>query len=205
MLDTGAPASAILSGKTAEKLGVDVAALPDFGRGGTVLGPMELRLYEAPSLAFGGFDFPGQPVLVAPRGWYNIAGSTDSVLGVDVLRQFVLRIDYPRRRLWLKRAGDRRVTLYGADYAAAKAVGAFLTAAGGAYHVWGVVPGGAAARYGLREGDAIVPSAGDDAPTLDQLLEKIRAREELTVARKDGDVWVDHVLPEDAGSAPASE
>jgi hypothetical protein len=67
------------------------------------------------------------------------------------------------------------------------------------------VPGGAAARYGLREGDAIVPSAGDDAPTLDQLLEKIRAREELTVARKDGDVWVDHVLPEDAGSAPASE
>jgi hypothetical protein len=204
MLDTGAPPSAILSGKTAAKLGVDVDALPDFGRGGTVLGPMELRLYEPPALAFAGFAFPGQPVLVAPRGWYNIAGNTDSVLGVDVLRQFVLRIDYPRRRLWLKRAGDQRVTLYGADYAAAREVGAFLTASGGAFHVWGLVPGGAAARYGLREGDAIVPAAGDAAPTLDEVLARIRAREELTVARREGDALVDRVLPEDAGAAPPS-
>ena len=196
MLDTGAPPTAILSGKTAKQLGVDVEALPHFGRGGTVLGPMELFLYEAPSLRFAGFDLAAQPVLVAPRGWYNIAGSTDSVLGVDVLRQFVLRIDYPRRRLWLKRTGDGRVTLYGADYEAAKEAGAYLTAAGGAYHVWGVVPGGAAARYGLREGDAIVPAAGDEAPTLDQVLAAIRERRELTVARKEGDVWVDRVLPE---------
>lgn len=207
LLDTGAGAPAILSGKTAKKLGVDFAKLPYFGRGGTVLGPMELSLYESPSLRFAGFAFPEQPVLVAPRGWYNIAGSTDSVLGVDVLRQFVLRIDYPRRRLWLKRTGDGRATLYGSDFKAAKEVGAYMTAAGGALHVWGVVPDGLAARYGLREGDAIVPAPGDETPSLDQVLASIRERRELTVARKDGDVVVDLVLPGDvaAPSEPAGD
>lgn len=202
LLDTGAPPAAILSGKAAAKLGVDVDALPAFGRGGSVLGPMELRLLEAPAFAFAGFELPGQPVLVAPRGWYNVAGSTDSVLGVDVLRHFTVRIDYPRRRLWLRRSGEGRVTLYGADYAAAKAVGAFLTAAAGAYHVWGVVPDGPAARYGLREGDAIVPAAGEEAgATLEQVLAKIQAGEELRVARRDGEVWVEHLLPE-PGTSP---
>jgi hypothetical protein len=195
MLDTGAGAPAIVSGKAAKKAGVDVEALPYFGRGGTVLGPMELSLLDAPSLAFAGFEFPGQPVLVAPRGWYNQAGTTDSVLGVDVLRQFVVRIDYPRRRLWLKRTGDPRPTLYGADYAAAKEVGAFLSAARDAYYVWGVVPDGAAARYGLREGDVVVPAQGDAIPTLDDVLARIRAGQELTVARREGDLVVDHVLP----------
>lgn len=203
MLDTGAPPTAILSGKAAKSLGVDVEKLPYFGRGGTVLGPMELSLYEAPSFEFAGFPFPEEPLLVAPRGWYNIAGNTDSVLGVDVLRQFVMRIDYPRRRLWLKRAGDGRVTLYGADYKAAKELGAYMTASGGALYVWGVAPDGAAARYGLREGDAIVPAAGDEAPSLDAVLASIRERRELTVARKDGDVLVDVVLPGDVAAPPS--
>ncbi|HEX2485280.1 MAG TPA: retropepsin-like aspartic protease, partial [Myxococcota bacterium] len=195
MLDTGAGAPAILSGKTAKKAGIDVEKLPYFGRGGTVLGPMELSLLESPKLAFAGFEFPDQPVLVAPRGWYNVAGNTDSVVGVDVLRQFVVRIDYPRRRLWLKRTGDPRPTLYGADFATAKEVGAYLTASREAFYVWGVVPDGMAARFGLREGDAIVPAEGDAAPTLDQVLARIRAGEELTVARREGDVVVDRVLP----------
>ena len=202
MLDTGAGAPAILSGKAAKKAAIDVEKLPYFGRGGTVLGPMELSLLESPQLAFAGFEFPGQPVLVAPRGWYNSAGSTDSVIGVDVLRQFVVRIDYPRRRLWLKRTGDPRPTLYGADFATAKEVGAYLTASRDAFYVWGVVPDGMAARYGLQEGDAIVPAAGDAAPTLDQVLARIRARQELTVARQEGDVVVDHILPRVDVAAP---
>ena len=54
---------------------------------------------------------------MAPRGWYNIGGNTDSAMGFDVLRQFVVRFDYPRQRLWLKRTGDARVTYLGVDYA----------------------------------------------------------------------------------------
>jgi hypothetical protein len=195
LLDTGAPAGLIVSGKAARAAGVDVGGLPYFGRGGTVLGPMDLHLYEPASFAFAGFPFEGQPVLVAPRGWYNQSVSTDSALGVDVLRQFVVRIDYPRRRLWLKRGGDRRATLYGVDYALAREVGVFLSAVDGVYRVWGVVPGGPAARYGLREDDAIVPAAGETLPGLDAVLARVRAREPLTVARPEGDDWVDLRLP----------
>jgi hypothetical protein len=158
LLDTGAPAGLIVSGKAARAAGVDVGGLPYFGRGGTVLGPMDLHLYEPASFAFAGFPFEGQPVLVAPRGWYNQSVSTDSALGVDVLRQFVVRID-------------------------------------GVYRVWGVVPGGPAARYGLREDDAIVPAAGETLPGLDAVLARVRAREPLTVARPEGDDWVDLRLP----------
>jgi|GEM_PF-1639787 len=205
-LDTGAGAPAILSGKVARKLGVDVESLPYFARGGTVLGPMELHLYEQPALRFAGFAFPGQPVLVAPRGWYNIGDSSESVVGVDVLRHFVLRLDYPRRRLWLKRVGDGPPTLYGADVAAAKEIGAYLAAVDGAYGVYRVVPDGVAARYGLREGDVVYAPHGETTPPLDEVLARIREGGKLTVARREGDAWVDHVLPEpaDVAAPPAA-
>jgi hypothetical protein len=201
LLDTGAPDNVILSGPTARRLGIDFDELPVFGKYGTVMGPMEVRLRETASFRLAGFDFEPLPLLIAPRGWYNM-GPSDSVVGYDVLRHFVIRIDYPRKRLWLKRSGDRRITFLGADYATAKQLGAYLTAGGGAFHVWGVVPGGPAARYGLREGDAIVAPAGDEPLTLDEILRRIQAREELTVARRNGDVWVDTPLP-DGEAAPA--
>jgi predicted metalloprotease with PDZ domain len=157
---------------------------------------MQMRLLETDGFRFAGIDFGRIPLIVAPRGWYNLAGSTDSVLGTDALHQFVLRIDYPRRRLWLKRSGDQRITLFGADYAAAKEVGAFLSESRGTYSVWRVVPGGVAATYGLREGDAIVWPAGQAPLTLDEVLGRLKAREELTVARRQGEVWVDLILPE---------
>ncbi len=196
LLDTGAGDNAILSGGAARKLGIDADRLPVFGTAGTVMGPMQVKLYESASFKFGGFDFDPLPLLIAPRGWYNM-GPNDSVIGYDVLRHFVVRIDYPRRRLWLRRSGDRRITFLGADYAAAKQVGAYLTAFGGAFHVWGVVPDGPAAKYGLREGDAVVTAAGEKPLGLDEILRRIQAREELTVVRRDGDVWVDTPLPED--------
>ncbi len=205
MLDTGAPPAAILSGEVARAAGIEVESLPSFGEGGTTVGPMQLRLLETDAFRFAGIGFGTLPLLVAPRGWYNIAGATDSALGMDLLRQFVIRIDYPRRRLWLRRSGDRRVTLYGADYAAAKEVGAFLDDRRDAYVVWRIVPGGPAAAYGLREGDAIVPAGGEKRPTLDQVLARIKAREELTVARKQGEVWVDLALPLEPADAPAAE
>src|SRR4029450_10893772 len=127
LLDTGAPDNVILSGQTARKLGIDFEQLPAFGEYGTVMGPMEVRLSETSGFRLAGFGFAAMPVLVAPRGWYNM-GPNDSVVGYDLLRHFVVRIDYPRKRLWLKQSGDARITFLGADYASAKQVGAYLTA-----------------------------------------------------------------------------
>jgi hypothetical protein len=196
-LDTGAPHTLILSGKAAREVGIDVDSLPELGRGGTVLGPMEQRFHEAPAFRFAGFSYAPLPVIVAPKGWYNLGLGNDSVVGYDVLSQFVMRIDYPRERIWLLRSGDPRVTFLGADYAASKRVGALLVPHGGRFHVYRVAPDGPAAAYGLREGDAIVPAMGEKAPSLEDVLARIASRGDLTVARRNGDAWVDLALPED--------
>jgi hypothetical protein len=199
LLDTGTPDTMVLSGAAATKLGIDVAKLPDFGTGGTVLGPMEQRLHEAQEFRIGGFASGPFPVVVAPNGWYNQGAGNDSAIGVDAIRPFVLRIDYPRKRLWLKRTGDPAVTFFGADYAAAKKVGALLTPFRNAMHVYLLAPDGPAATYGLRNGDAIVPISGEKLPTLDEIVAKIVGRQELTVSRLgENDVWVDTILPADS-------
>ena len=46
---------------------------------------------------------PGVPIAILPKGWFNMGAGNDSVVGYDVLSLFVIRIDYPRKRLWLKR------------------------------------------------------------------------------------------------------
>jgi hypothetical protein len=201
LLDTGAPDTMVLSGAAATKLGIDVAALPSFGTGGTVLGPMEQRLHEAKEFEIGGFASGPFPVVVAPKGWYNMGAGNDSVIGVDAVRPFVVRIDYSRKRLWLKRTGNPAVTFFGADYAAAKKVGALLTPFRNALWVYLLAPDGPAAAYGLQNGDAIVPISGEKLPTLDEIVAKIIARQELTVSRRTADdVWVDTILP--ASAAP---
>jgi hypothetical protein len=201
-LDTGAPDTLILSGKAARKVGIDVDSLAPFGTGGTVIGPMEQRFYEAASFRFAGFDYAPLPVIVAPKGWYNMAMGNDSVVGYDVLRPFVLRIDYAGRRIWLKRTGDPRVTFFGSDYAASKRIGAYLAQQRDAIYVYRVAPDGIAAKYGLRDGDAIVPAAGEKPLSADEVVARIESRGDLTVARRKGDVWVDLALPDMADSAP---
>lgn len=196
LLDSGAPDTMVLSGAAATQLGIDVAALPSFGTGGTVLGPMEQRLHEAKEFKIGGFASGPYPVVVAPQGAYNQGAGNDSVIGVDSVRSFVVRIDYPRKRLWLKRTGDPAVTFFGADYAAAKKVGALLTPFRNAMHVYLLSPDGPAAAYGLRSGDAIVPISGEKLPALDEIVARIVGRQELTVSRvNEDDVWVDTILP----------
>src|SRR5262249_5833967 len=195
-LDTGAPPSMILSGQAARKVGIDVDSLPEFGRGGTVLGPMEQRFYEAPDFRFADFSFAPFPMIVAPQGWYNQALGNDSVVGYDVLRSFVVRIDYPQERIWLKRSGDPRLTFLGADYIASKEVGALLIPQGGRFHVYRVTSGWPAAIFGLRDGDVLVPALGNQPLTLDDVIARIRSRAALSVARRQGDVWVDLALPD---------
>jgi predicted aspartyl protease len=192
-LDTGAPDTMILSGPAARKAGIDVDSLPDFGTAGSVLGPVEQRIYEATDLRLAGFSFAPIPVIVAPKGWYNQGLGNDSLLGYDVLAQFVVRIDYPRRRLWLRRATER-VTLFGAEYLPSSEVGAMLIPYAKSFYLVRVEPGGPAARFGLREGDAIVADA-DEPLVVGEVAERIRAGQELAVRRREDGTWRQLSLP----------
>ena len=110
--------------------------------------------------------------------------------------QFVIRIDYPRKRLWLKRASDAPIRFGGADHAVARQAGAYLVPASEGWAVWGVLSGSPAEKLGVRVGDVIVSPEGASAPPADEVLRRILAGGELRVARKQGELWADTVLPE---------
>ena len=204
MLDTGAPGTLMLSGKLARKLAVDVDSLEDGGRAYGTVGPVSVRRYETDSFRFAGFAFDAMPILVAPRGWYNIGGPTDSFLGYDVFSQFIVRIDFESQRMWLKRTGSHRITIYGADYQLTKRVGAEISATAMGYSVWGVDPNGVAAAFGLRDGDRIVVPSGDAMIAIDAILETIERGGELTVAREQDNVWIDRILPDPTSNETAA-
>jgi hypothetical protein len=195
LLDTGAPDPLILSGAAAKKLGVDVGALPPFGEMGTTMGPMKVHLYETESFRFAGFGYGQMPVFVAPRGWYNQGGESDSVIGYDTISQFTLRLDYPRKRLWLKRVREDS-TFLGVPYAATRAAGLFLYPGGGAFAVIGVQPGSPASEIGIRPGD-VLGATFDTLGNLPGVLRKVAAKEPITVTRLlENDMWDDVTLPE---------
>lgn len=197
LLDTGVPMGLFMSRRAARKAGIDWKQLPRVGQIKTTRGPMQVHLYEASDFRFAGFEFGRMPVLVAPRGAYNLDGNTDSALGFDVLRQFVVRLDYRRGRLWLKRTGDPAVTYLGVDYERTRRCGALLNAlADGRYVVLGVLPDTPAERIGLRPGDVPVNPAGEGPLDIAAFLDSVEQGEEVTVARRDDDVWIDVILPD---------
>ena len=161
LLDTGAPPALVLSGRSARKAGLDVDAMEPVDDMGSVMGPVEIRRHVPRSFVFGGFDLGAQPMHVAPKGIYNQGGSSDSLLGYDVLRQFVLRIDYKRKRIWLKRSGDPAPTYFGADWVLSRELGAlFIPDGQGHMLVTDLDDGGWARAQGFRAGDVIVRPAG---------------------------------------------
>jgi len=114
----------------------------------------------------------------------------------DALAPFVVRIDYPRKRLWLKRIRSEPIRFQGADYALARETGAFLNTEAAGHLVWLVRPGSPAERIGLRAGDYVVSSERAEAPPTDEVLRWILDGKELQISRRDGELWVDRVLPE---------
>lgn len=198
LLDTGAPFTVGLSGKSARKIGIDVEALPEWHDVQFVHGPTSQRLYEAPRFGLGGFEWTDFPITVLPRGAYNLGGSTDSLLGYDVLRPFVIRIDYKRRRMWMKRKEPLEVTYLGADWKLRGTIGALLTPLSGVLYVWQVDSQGPAHVYGLRGGDRIASLSGEGPPDAAEVARRILAREELTAIRTREGLDVDVLLPEAA-------
>jgi hypothetical protein len=198
MLDTGSTGT-VISGKVAQR--AKLTSEPAEGlSSGTVLGPMEVELGEARSLRIGPFEFSDVLLEVAPKGWYNIGFPDQSVIGYDLLAPFVLRLDYPNQRLWLRRASQEPLRFNGADVAIYRSTGVFLIQRSDRHWAWIVRPDGVAARRGLRPGDWL---AGTDAQAIAAAL---REGKELTVIRQQDGLGVDTVLeavaPSSAVSAP---
>ncbi len=106
LIDTGANSSFIVGGNAAERAGIDVRHLPKYRPLGTVRGKVPTRIDTAGAWSVGPFEFVDSPVIVATRGWHNQVTRDQSVIGYDALQQFTLRIDYPRKRVWMRRETD---------------------------------------------------------------------------------------------------
>ncbi|HME72655.1 MAG TPA: aspartyl protease family protein [Myxococcota bacterium] len=205
LLDTGAPLTGVLSGAAAQKVGLRSTALAGL-RLGSVVGPVEVEFSEAESLRLGPFDLTNVPLFVAPKGWYNIAGSTDSVVGYDVLAQFVVRIDYPRQRLWLQRRAGAEITFGGEPYARQRRAGVLVYAKSNGLAVAGLFPDSPAVRLGLRPGDVLVPAGGEKTEDFGaKVLQAVATGKEVTVARQINGAWVDLALPSSAGDSTSDE
>ncbi len=100
LIDTGLQGTLIVSGEWVERAGLQSDPDVDPAAEGT-LGPLRVEAARAARLRLGSFEERDVPILLAPRGLHNQGIGSDSLLGVDLLRRFVVRIDYPRRRLWL--------------------------------------------------------------------------------------------------------
>ncbi len=105
LLDTGAPTAVLMSGELAKRASISHEPGPGL-RAGSVLGPVRIERGMARSLRLGPFEFEDVPVEVAPRGFYNLGFPGDALLGYEMLAGFVLRLDYPRERLWLRRRAE---------------------------------------------------------------------------------------------------
>jgi predicted aspartyl protease len=198
MLDTGAPWTAVLSGALAARAALRSEKIEGL-EAHTRYGPMAVELGEAATLALGPFELANVPLLVAPKGWYNAGFAGDSVLGYDLLSQFVLRLDYANERLWLRRDPAAKLSFFGADARVFRECGAMLIPVGERFVAYVVRPDSAAARRGLRSGDSI-----GGMPSAEAIEQALRAGEEIHVTRNVDGVAVDSVLEAVEGPSAVS-
>ncbi|HXK21242.1 MAG TPA: aspartyl protease family protein [Myxococcota bacterium] len=105
LVDTGAYMGLMLSGEIARNVGLAFAPVPDFELLGT-RGRTAGHAGDLARLTLGPFVFEQVPAVVSPNGFFNLGFPGDSILGYDVLAQFLVRIDYPRQRIWLRQRAD---------------------------------------------------------------------------------------------------
>jgi hypothetical protein len=101
LLATGAPGTLILPAGWAEPGAVEV---DEAATAGLALprGAGAMQAAVADRVALGPFEERRVPLLLAPRGAWQEGPRSDAVLGVDFLKRFVLRIDAPRGRVWIR-------------------------------------------------------------------------------------------------------
>ncbi len=100
VITTGAPGTLLLPGGWSA--GASLTPEPEAT---ATLAPMpgagRLEAVTAARFQLGPFAESDVPMLVAERGVQGAGPRSDALLGVDLLKRFVLRIDYARKRLWL--------------------------------------------------------------------------------------------------------
>ena len=97
---TGAPGTLLLPGGWAKDAG-----LKDDPAATATLAPMpgagRLEAATADRFQIGPFAESEVPMLVAEFGAQGAGARSDALLGTDLLKPYVLRIDYARKRLWI--------------------------------------------------------------------------------------------------------
>jgi predicted aspartyl protease len=183
LLDTGAPFGVDVSGASAKRAGFEKEPIAKLATGG-VLGPIESYLVEAEKIGVGPFEFGPAPVVYSPHGGYNQGGSTDSLIGYDLLSHFHVRIDYRHKRLWLRRESDEPLAWFGQSWESVRRVGILAFVDGAGIWVQSVLPGSAAAKLGIRPGDQIeFHGATTKSKALEETLATIESGGRLIVVR----------------------
>jgi len=160
LLDTGASFGVLLGREVAREHGIrsdEAPGLTAVGVDGTI--PVEFtRLAD---VAFGPLRYRDVPAVVAPRGLRQHGPANDSLIGQDLLATCLLRIDYPRGRVWLRRRPGVRPRFLGADWSQVRESGAVLYRSGDVVFAGVVLPGSPAAARGLAPGDVLVEARAD--------------------------------------------
>jgi predicted aspartyl protease len=99
-ITTGAPGTLLLPGGYAEGAGLvpdpeatkSLAPLPGAG---------ELAAVTAPRIRIGPFEQTDVPILVAERGAQGAGARSEALLGIELLQDYVVRLDYARKRFWI--------------------------------------------------------------------------------------------------------
>lgn len=183
LLDTGAPFGVDLSGHSAKRAGFEKEPIAKLATGG-VLGPIESYLVEAEKVALGPFEFGPAPVVYSPKGAYNMGGSSDSLIGYELLSHFHVRIDYRHKRLWLRRENDAALGWFGQDWGSVRRVGVLAVVDDAGVRVQGVLPDSKAAKLGVRPGDVIeFHGATSRAQALEETLATIEDGGRIIVVR----------------------
>jgi predicted aspartyl protease len=154
LLDTGASYGVLIGGSVARAVGLESHPAPGLSAAG-VMGEIGVEFAEAGSVRVGSLEFRNLPVIVAPRGLYQQGTANDSLIGFDLLSQVTLRIDYPRKRAWLRRESGAIPIFLGADYTLVRASGALLYRTEDSVFAAVILPGGAADRIGLQPQDIL--------------------------------------------------
>jgi len=102
VLDTGGFPELGLSGEVAARLGIE--STPADLDVEAAWGRVEAEAGEVAEVRLGDFVLRDLQVTVFPNGLQNMGAGNDSLIGAALLKDYVVRLDYPRRRLWLGRA-----------------------------------------------------------------------------------------------------
>jgi predicted aspartyl protease len=189
LVDTGAPFPLMIAGSIAEKGGLRA----DLGEmsASMILGPVAMQVGEAQRVDVGAIALEHVPLLVMPRGAYNWAGPNDSIVGYDTLVEFKVRLDYARRRVWLRRRADAQHTFLGGDWARYRSDGVLVVPRSDGHRIALVAPDGAAAERGVQSGDRL-----PEGTTPESLVAALHEGRVIVVLRQNrDDVWADTVLP----------